>query len=175
LGWVRKIEAVEDVALPLVHSAGMHDASHRHLFCEQWAVGKGSRQSLGCETFLGERCVLRNSLTVTALQELVRGEGDLQQIDEGLDALGRFKKQRPDRQRCLPLVVAIFEIALLFELAEQEVAALGQRSGAEERGIAVVDRVALNGLLVKFKLQAMRGQSAAFCSSGVRGTSCQRK
>jgi hypothetical protein len=63
-------------------------------------------------------------------------------------------------------MVAIFEVTLLFEFAEQGIAALGRRGRREQSGIPIVDSVCLDRLFVEFKLQTVLGQAAAAFGRG---------
>lgn len=87
---------------------------------------------------------------------MVSQQRDLEQIDQRLPAFGGLEELRSHGQRGFPLVVGLFDIALLLELREQGVGAVGDRRGGEQRRKAVEAGDLLDGCLVA--VAAGRGQ-----------------
>src|SRR5260370_34437632 len=87
LSGCRVVEAVEDAALALSQLHGMNHAAQRRRFFDQWTDSEGAKNALGGETFLGDRRVVGNRLTIEALHEVVSRQRDLEQVDERFDPL----------------------------------------------------------------------------------------
>src|SRR5207247_2439745 len=79
---------------------------------------------------------------------------DFEQVDQCLDPFGRFEEQRPDRQRRLPLMMGLFDVALLLELGEERVGTARQGRRRQQRGIAIVVGVGLGGGFVVMENEA---------------------
>jgi hypothetical protein len=94
---------------------------------------------------LGGRRVGRDPLAVETFQQLVSGQGQVQPAEQYFHPLRRYKEDRPDRQRRLPLMVQQFEVVLLFELGEQRVGTAAGRRGRQQDRVAVVRRQRLGG------------------------------
>ena len=96
----------------------MDDAAQGRLFLDERTGAEGAEDALGGETLIGDGRVGGDSLAIEALQQLVSRQSDLEQIDQRFDAFGGLQEERPDGQRRFPLVMALLDVALLFELGE---------------------------------------------------------
>src|SRR5262249_5763713 len=103
-------------------------------------------------------------------------------VDKCLDALGRFEEQRSNRQRRLPLMMGLFDVALLLELGEECVGTARQGRGREQRGVAIVGSIGLSGGLIVVENEAVRRATTTASRRrqggmllALSGTSCQRK
>src|SRR5262249_9968945 len=97
----------------------MNDAAQRGGFFDERANTEGTQDALRGHAFFRDRRVGGNGLTIESLYEVISRQGDLEQVDKCLDALGRFEEQRSNRQRRLPLMMGLFDVALLLELGEE--------------------------------------------------------
>ena len=88
----RKIEAVEDLPLSAGRSYGMDHTAQRRLFLHQGTDPKRAKDVLRRQTFFGLRFVVGNGLAILTLDEMVSGQPDLEEKDEGLDPGRRFEK-----------------------------------------------------------------------------------
>src|SRR5438128_5431389 len=131
----------------------MKDVAQRCRFLDEWTNTKSAEDGLRGRTLFGDGCV---SLAIQTLQEVIRRQRDFEQVDEGFDALRRFEEQRPDRQRRLPLMMALFNVALLLELGEESVSTARHGRRREQRGIAIVGGVGLGGGFVVVENEAVR-------------------
>ena len=95
-GW--EIELGEDAALALGQLHRMNNATERHHFLDERTKAKRTQDAFRRHPFFGNGRVVSNRLAIEALHQVVGRQRDLEQIDECLDVLGRFEKQRPDRQ-----------------------------------------------------------------------------
>src|SRR5438552_1739584 len=134
----------------------MKDVAQRCRFLDEWTNTKSAEDALGGQTLFGDGCVSRDRLAIQTLQEVIRRQRDFEQVDEGFDALRRFEEQRPDRQRRLPLMMALFNVALLLELGEEGVGTARYGRRREQRGIAIVGGVGLGGGFVVVENEAVR-------------------
>ena len=156
----REVEASEDATLTLGQLDGMNDAAQRRGFLDERANTENAEDALGGQTFVADGCIVGNGLAIKALQEMISRERDLEQIDECLDPLGGFEEQGSDGQRRLPLVMSLFEVALLLELGEERVAAACERRGREQCGITIVVGIGPGGGFIVVEDEALRGSAA---------------
>src|SRR6516165_9346916 len=150
------METIEDATLALCQLHRMDNATQRGRCLDQRTDTKSAQDAFGGQTFFGDRRVVGKSLTVEALQEVVSRQRDLKQVDERLDAFGRFEEQGPDCQRRLPLMMALFDVALLLERGEEHVSTLRQWCGREQCGIAVVVGVGPSSRVIVVEDKAVR-------------------
>src|SRR4051794_17922231 len=155
LGGGRIVEEVEHAALAVRQLDRMNNATQRRRFLDQGADAEGAKNTLRRHAFFGDGRIVRDSLTIQALHQVIRRQRDLEQVDERLDPLRRFEKERPDRQRRFPLMMGLLDVALLFELGEQGVGIARQRSRCEQRGEAIVVGIELGGGFVEMENKAM--------------------
>src|SRR5262245_36219255 len=160
LGRGGEVEAVQDVTLAAGQSHGMDDAAQVCVFLHQGTDPKSAKDAFRSQALVGLRRMVGNGLAILTLQEVVGGQADLEQIDEGLDPLGRLEKQWPNGQGRFPLVMGLFHIALLFEVCEQGVGTLGEGSSCQQGGITVVAGVGQGSLFVVIEDEALAGSSA---------------
>jgi hypothetical protein len=61
---------------------------------------------------------------------VISRQGDLEQVDERLDTLRRFEKERPHLQRCLPLMVALLRLPAIMPPKTKVICGRGRGSFA---------------------------------------------
>jgi len=82
------MESVEDLSLAVGQLDGMDHASQPAAFLDEGTTPKRPDDAFRGQAFFGPGCIGRDRLAIEALQEMVGGQGNLEQRDEGFDALG---------------------------------------------------------------------------------------
>jgi len=161
LGGRGEVELLQDVPLPGCQTGGVDHASHRGAAHDQSIHAKLAEQGFARHPPLRDGRIRSELLTVQTLQQLIRGQGKLEQSEEGLHPLGRFEEDRPHRQRCLPLMMQQFQIILLLKLPEQLVGTAGAWGRGDQGGVAIIDAIRLGCGGVEMKDEAVRGTVTA--------------